>query len=128
MEIMELAAELGKKLKADNRLTELETAKKAYGEDPALQKLMIEYEVQQKAIQNEAAKPDRDLNLMEVIQHRTDELYTLIAKHPTYVELERTQNAVNELMNAVNQTIMKQITGEESSGCTHHCSTCGGCH
>ena len=32
---------------------------------------------------------------------------------------------VNELMNRVNQTIMTQITGEEPSGCTHNCSTCG---
>ena len=38
------------------------------------------------------------------------------------------RSEVNELMNAVNQTIMTQITGEEPSGCTHNCSTCGGCH
>ena len=48
--------------------------------------------------------------------------------YPVFAELNRAQAEVNELMNSVNQTIMTQITGEEPSGCTHNCSTCGGCH
>ena len=128
MEIFELAAELGKKLKDDPRLIELEAAKKAYEEDPQLKKYMIEYDVQQKAMQNEIAKPERDLNFIEVIQKRIDTLYKLIAEHPAFAELNRTQAVVNELMNAVNNTIMTQITGEESAGCTHNCKTCNGCH
>ena len=128
MEIFELAAELGKKLKDDNRLLELENAKKAYEENAELKKYMLEYDVQQKAMQREVAKPERDLHFIEVIQNRIDELYKLIAEHPVFIELNRTQNEVNELMNRVNQTIMTQITGEEPGGCTHNCSTCGGCH
>ena len=128
MEIFELATELGKKLKDDSRLIALENAKKAYEEDKTLQKYMLEYDVQQKAMQREVAKPERDLHFIEVIQHRIDELYKLIAEHPVFAELNRAQSEVNELMNRVNQTIMTQITGEEPSGCTHNCSTCGGCH
>ena len=89
---------------------------------------LIEYEVQQKAMQAEVARADRDMQMVEVIQKRIDELYRLIAQHPVFVELDRAQAEVNELMNTVNQTIMTQITGEEPSGCTHNCSTCGGCH
>ena len=128
MEIFELAAELGKKLKDDARLVALEDAKKAYGEDQQLQKYMVEYDVQQRAMQNEVGKKEHDLQFMEVIQKRIDELYSLITKHPVFEELNRAQAEVNELMNSVNQTIMTQITGEEPSGCTHNCSTCGGCH
>ena len=128
MEIFELATALGKKLKDDSRLIELENAKKAYEENAELKKYMLEYDVQQKAMQREVAKPERDLHFIEVIQTRIDELYKLIAEHPVFIELNRTQNEVNELMNRVNQTIMTQITGEEPSGCTHNCSTCGGCH
>ena len=128
MEIFELAAELGKKLKEDSRLIALENAKKAYEEDKTLQKYMLEYDVQQKAMQREVAKPERDLNFIEVIQKRIDELYSQITEHPAFVELNRVQAEVNELMNSVNQTIMTQITGEEPSSCTHNCSTCGGCH
>ncbi len=128
MEIFELASELGKKLKDDARLIELEAAKKAYEEDVLLQKYMIEYEVQQKAMQGEVGKPDRDLHLIESIQNRIDTLYRQIAEHPTFLSLNEAQGKVNELMNAVNNTIMAQITGEEPSSCTHNCSTCGGCH
>ncbi len=128
MEIFELASELGKKLKDDARLIELEKAKKAYEEDVLLQKYMIEYEVQQKAMQGEVAKADRDLHLIESIQNRIDTLYRQIAEHPVFVSLNEAQGKVNELMNAVNNTIMTQITGEEPSSCTHNCSTCSGCH
>ena len=51
MEIFELAAELGKQLKDDKRLVALEEARKAYESDETVGKLMMEYEVQQKAIQ-----------------------------------------------------------------------------
>ena len=128
MEIFELAAELGKKLKDDVRLVALEDAKKAYEDNAELKKYMIEYEVQQKAMQAEVARADRDMQMIEVIQKRIDELYRLIAEHPVFVELNRVQAEVNELMNAVNNTIMTQITGEQPSGCTHNCSTCSGCH
>ena len=128
MEIFELAAELGRKLKDDSRLVALEEAKTAYEKDPQLQKYMLEYDVQQKAMQREVAKPERDMIFIETIQKRIDDLYKLITENPAFAELNRAQAEVNELMNSVNQTIMTQITGEEPSGCTHNCSTCGGCH
>ena len=128
MEIFELAAELGRKLKDDKRLIALEEAKKAYGEDKQLQKYLVEYDVQQRAMQNEVGKKEHDLQFIEVIQKRIDELYKLITENPAFAELNRTQAEVNDLMNRVNQTIMTQITGEEPSGCTHNCSTCKGCH
>ena len=128
MEIFELAAALGQKLKDDERLVALENAKKAYEEDPTLSKLMLEYDVQQKAMQREVAKPERDLHFIETIQARIDQLFKEITENPVFGELNRAQAEVNELMNAVNNTIMTQITGEEPSGCTHNCSTCGGCH
>ena len=42
--------------------------------------------------------------------------------------MNEAQAAVNNLMNAVNNTIMFAITGEMPAGCTHDCSSCGGCH
>lgn len=128
MEIFELASELGKKLKDDARLVALEKAKEAYENNKELQTYLVEYDVQQRAMQKAVAEADRDMQMIESIQTRIDTLYRQIAEHPVFAELNRTQAEVNELMNAVNQTIMTQITGEEPSGCTHNCSTCGGCH
>ncbi len=129
MEIFDLAAKLGQALKADPRLIALEEAKKAYEADPTLQKALMEYDVQQKVMQNEVAKPDRDLHFIEQIQHRIDTLYREIADNPAFDALNRAQAEVNALMNQVNGAIMTEITGEPpASGCTHNCSTCAGCH
>ena len=126
--VFELAITLGKALKEDPRLVRMENARKAYEEDAALKVLMTEYDVQQKAIQKVAASEDFDPQLIESIQNRISELYDQIVAAPAYVELNEAQEAVNELMNAVNNTITFAITGEMPSSCTHDCSTCGGCH
>ena len=128
MTIFELAAELGRALKEDDKLVRLENAKKAYEAETELNKKMIEYEVQQKALQLEITRDDRDTLLIDNIQKRIDTLYREIMENPVFVELNEAQAEVNELMNAVNQTISFQITGEIPSSCTHDCSTCGGCH
>ena len=128
MEIFELAAELGKALKEDEKLVKLEEAKKAYEESKTLQKNLVEFEVQQKALQQEIAKEERDTIFIEVIQKRINELYNAITADEAFVALGDAQAEVNELMNAVNTTITYNITGEMPSSCTHDCSTCGGCH
>ena len=126
MTVFELAAELGKALKEDEKLVRLAEAKKAYEGDNVIKKYMIEYEVQQKALQVELTKSERDTLFIDVIQKRIDELYRLIMEHPIFVELNEAQAEVNELMNAVNNAISFEITGELPSSCTHNCSTCGG--
>ena len=125
MNIFELATELGKALKKDEKLVRLADARKKYEEDPDLQKMMVEYEVQQKALQGELTKDERDTMFIDVIQKRINELYDAIMNHPVFLELNEAQAEVNELMNAVNNTITFEITGEVPS-CTHDCSTCGG--
>ena len=126
MTIFELATELGKALKEDEKLVRLDNAKKAYENDNVIKKYMVEYEVQQKALQVELTKEERDTLFIDVIQKRIDELYTLIMEHPVFIELNEAQADVNELMNAVNNTISFAITGEIPNSCTHNCSTCGG--
>ena len=128
MTIFELASELGKALKNDEKLVRLADARKNYENDPDLQKMMVEYEVQQKALQGELTKDERDTMFIDVIQKRINELYEAIMSHPVFTELNEAQAEVNELMNAVNATITANITGEQPSACTHNCSTCGGCH
>lgn len=125
MTIFELAAELGRALKKDEKLVRLEDAKKKYENEPELQKMLVEYEVQQKALQVEITKEERDTMFIDVIQKRINELYDAVMSHPVFIELNDAQADVNELMNAVNNTITFEITGELPS-CTHDCSTCGG--
>ena len=124
--IFDLAAALGKALKEDEKLVRLEAAKNAYEADGELKKMMVEYEVQQKAMQVEITREERDTHFIDTIQKRIDQLYNSIMAHPVFAELNEAQAEVNELMNAVNNTITFHITGETPSACTHNCSTCGG--
>lgn len=124
----ELAIVLGKALKEDPRLVRMEAARRAYEENAEVKTLVTEYEVQQKAMENIASEANFDPHMLEMIQDRVDALYRQITEHPTYVELNAAQGAVNDFMNAINNTIMFAITGEMPSNCTHDCSTCGGCH
>ena len=126
--VFELAIILGKALKEDPRLVKMEECRKAYEADAELSQLMAEYNVQQKAMENVTMGNDFDTQLIQNIQDRINVLYEKITVHPVFVELNKAQEAVNELMNAVNNTITFAITGEMPSNCTHDCSTCGGCH
>lgn len=126
--VFELAAQLGRALKEDKRVIALEEARVAYESDEHVMKLMMEYEVQQRAMQNEAMKEERNDELLGMIQSRIDALYDEIVASEAYKALEEAQEKVNDLMNMVNNTITFNITGEQPSSCTHDCSTCGGCH
>ena len=126
MEIFELAAQLGKTLKQDARLVRMAKAKEAYENDSELRTLMREYQVQQIALEKTAGQKDVEARFLEMIQDRINQLYEQIIAHPVYMELEAAQEEVNALMNAVNNTITFEITGEMPSSCTHDCSTCGG--
>ena len=126
MEIFELAAQLGKELKKDERMVRMAKAKEAYETDGELRTLMREYQVQQIALEKTAGQKDVEARFLEMIQDRINQLYDQIVAHPVYVELEAAQEEVNALMNAVNNTITFEITGEMPSSCTHDCSTCGG--
>lgn len=124
MEVMELAAELGKKIKEDPRIVAMKAAEKAYTEDRALQTLMVEYNAQSTALTEEYKKPEKDSEFIKRIEARINELYHEITENPVMVAYQQAQEVVNAFMNEVNSEISYQITGERP--CTHDCSSCGG--
>ena len=113
MSIYALAAELGKAIKADERMIRMEKAKEAYEKSEKINNLLMEYGIQQQALTTMGDSADIDTDALARIQDRID-------------ELDAAQNDVNELMETVNNTIMFNATGK--TPCTHDCSTCGGCH
>ena len=124
MEVMELAAELGKKIKEDPRVVKLQEAEKAYGEDRALMTLMTEYNAQSTALTEEYKKPEKDMEFIQRIEARINELYHQITENPVMLAYQQAQEAVNAFMNEVNGEITYHITGERP--CSHDCSSCGG--
>ena len=126
MTIFELATALGQAIKEDERMIRMEKAREAYESSEKIGNLMMEYGIQQQALTTMGDSEEIDTDALTRIQDRIDEIYAEITLDPIFKELEEAQNAVNELMETVNNTIMFNATGK--TPCTHDCSTCGGCH
>ena len=128
MEIMDMAAMLGQRMKTEPEAVRFLKAREAFNESVELRTAFSEYNVQRMLLEQEANKEDIDNELVKRIDTRIDELFEMITHHPIYVEIEESQNALNEALKKVMDKITEQITGEAPAGCTHDCSTCGGCH
>ena len=128
MSVYSLAAELGKAIKADERMIRMENAKAAYEKSEKINNLMMEYGIQQQALTTMGDSEEIDTEAITRIQDRIDEIYAEITTDELFRELDEAQTAVNELMATVNDTIMFNATGKLPSSCTHDCSSCGGCH
>lgn len=120
---MELAAELGKAIKADERITKMNEAREAYEKDEDLQKLMLEYNVQQTALAEEYKKETVDPAIIEAIEARLDAIVKEVTEKDVFVALNEANEAVNALMQEVNGEIEFNITGQRP--CTHDCHSCG---
>ena len=123
MEIMELAAQLGQAIKADERIAKMNEARVAYEKDEEIQKLMLEYNAQQIAMAEEYKKDPVDQKIIEAIENRLDEIVAAVTSNPVFVMVNEAQEAVNKLMSEVNAEIEFQITGQRP--CAHDCSSCG---
>ncbi len=126
MTIFELATELGKTIREDERMIRMEKAKEAYESSEKIGNLMMEYGIQQQALTTMGDGEEIDTDALARIQDRIDEIYAEITADPIFKELDEAQQAVNELMESVNNTIMFNATGQ--TPCTHDCSSCSGCH
>ncbi len=127
-EILALAAEIGKAIKAGEEMKTYEAAEAAYIADEALQTKIREYSVQQQVLAQESAKSEKNAFLIETVQNRLAALYNEIVAFPTFVAFNEGQEAVRKLLEDVNAAMMREVTGEEPHSCSGDCSACGGCH
>ena len=123
--IIEMAKCLGQIIKEDEVIKKLEAAQEAYNTDPDVLLLTTEYSVQQQLL-TEAFANDENKETIEKINARINAIYNQVLETKAYKAYEAAQNEVNFLMQLVNDAISGEISG--NSGCTHDCSTCGGCH
>lgn len=126
MEIMELAAQIGKQIKESPEGVRFLEAKKAYEASTEINNALMEYQIQQQAAM--ASQDEEDGSVVARIDDRLNELYTFITEHELYKAYEAAEMEMNTLIGRVQSTIIALVTGKMPSECTHDCSTCGGCH
>jgi len=127
MEILEFAAQLGMKIKEDERVQAYYAANEAYENDEALQELVGEYNVQRMAMEEELQKDEPDSKFIELIEGRLQDIYDEVVANPIYLAYNEALTMLNKIMHTVTDEIRFQVTGERS--CSHDgCSDCSGCH
>ena len=126
MEILELAHELGKKIAESEEMAMMHAAEEAQANDEAsrealqafnLKRMNLARDMQEKKISHEDAVKQNT----EAFQQLMDENELIRA----YVEAKK---AFDEMVGNINGVLNFYITGQEPGGCTHDCSSCGGCH
>ncbi len=125
MEILELAKELGKMIKEDDRAKKVDETKKIYAKDSALQQAVFEYNVQRSVLEQECEKETPDEEFLTSVNKRIKELYDTITTNPNYLAYEEAENALRMLMEEIDTVINNEILGE--TACTGSCSSCSGC-
>lgn len=130
MEIMEMAQALGLRIKISEDGEKFARAKAEYESNLEINSALMEYQIQQDLLsrrEDESGEPMDEQTLARV-NDRINELYEFVVEHPAYKTYEKAQADLNDLISGVTKTIVSQITGQTGDGCTHDCSTCGGCH
>ncbi len=129
MTVKEATKALGVTLGKDPDILAFNEAKRAYDSNGELQNLLIEYGAERTLLGELYAKPFADAEAeaaAEKVNARVSELAEAITTHEAYVALAAAQEKVNALMQQVNADISFYAFGE-IPGCTHDCSSCGGC-
>ena len=126
MELFEMARLVGLALKESDEGKRLAQMKKAYEEDERIIALTTEFDVQQKALAAIAAEKSGDETLINEIQTRLTQIYDEVLATDVYHAYEEAQKDLGKLVDKVTTIMMAQVNGAPA-GCTHDCSTCGGC-
>ena len=100
MTIFELATELGKTIREDERMIRMEKAKEAYESNEKIGNLIMEYGIQQQALTTMGDSTEIDTEALTRIQDRIDEIYEEITKDPLFIELDEAQKEVNATIKA----------------------------
>lgn len=128
MEILDMARQLGEAIRDSEVMTRLKAAEEAQNNDADAQKLIGEYNLTRMQLAQRAQKEDITKEEMEEIQKELSAEFEKLMANSTIAEFLEARGALDALVNQVNGILTHYITGEDPEGCTHNCSTCGGCH
>ena len=133
MDIIEMTRELGKALQNDDRYIAYSLAKQANDNDAELQALITGFDEMRSELNKEMCKEDKDTDRIKELDQGIKGNYKKIMSNRNMIVFTGAQNALESLVNNMNQIITMCANGEDpetcepSQGCTGSCSTCGGC-
>lgn len=128
MDILEMARELGKTIAESDIMAALKKAEEEQEKDDEAQRLIGEYNLRRIQLSQKVQKENVTKEELQAVQQElADEFDKLMQndKINAFIEAKKTLDATLE---QVNNIISFYVTGKTDSGCSHDCSSCGGCH
>ena len=126
--ILEKTKELGEMLAQCEEHQELLLRTDAFENDETAQKLVADYNELRSAKMKELREKEMDAESVRAAREYIQNAFSGILENETVLRYIEANKRFEELMNQVNNVLNFCVTGEEESGCSGSCGTCGGCH
>ena len=133
MDVIELTRELGKAIQQDDRYIAYNLAKQVNDNDSELQADIERFSQLRSDLNKAMSEENKDGDKLQKIDEELKAVYQKIMSNKNMLVFNAAQQALEGLINNVNQIISLCANGEDpdtcqpSTGCTGSCSTCGGC-
>lgn len=133
MDIIQMTRELGKALQQDDRYIAYTLAKQANDNDAVLQADIEKFTALRSDLNTLMSSENPDSEKLKELDEEIKAVYKKIMSNPNMFVFNSAQNALESLINNINQIISMCANGEDpdtcqpSGGCSGSCATCGGC-
>lgn len=129
LQIVELAKQLGKELRASKKYEEYSLAKKEFLACDELKTKLSEFKVQKALLDQQSKLTNADEKVIDAIGARAEVLYREINENPVFSRFQTAEQEFNVLLGAVNSTIGSFLADEDeiksaSGACSGNCSSC----
>ena len=133
MDVIELARELGKAIQQDERFLAMQIARQ--NSDDELQQLIGEFNLKRMAINNEAAKENRDEAKLQQLNSELRETYAKVMQNKNMNAYNEAKELMDNMLKRINAIISISAEGGDpeiadltEDTCGGSCSSCAGCH
>ncbi|MDP4121362.1 MAG: YlbF family regulator [Bacillota bacterium] len=134
MDIIRMARDLAQEIQKQEFYLKLQIAKQNSDEDTELQNLIQEFNLKRMAINNEAAKSDRDDEKLQQFNTEMREAYAKIMQNENMTAYNSAKEEMDHLLQRVFAIISQSAEGDDPEttdyvpSCGGSCSSCSGCH
>ena len=135
MDVIELARELGKAIQQDERFLAMQIARQNSDNDDELQQLIGEFNLKRMAINNEAAKGNRDEAKLQQLNSELRETYAKVMQNKNMNAYNEAKELMDNMLKRINAIISISAEGGDpeivdltEDTCGGSCSSCAGCH
>ena len=129
MDVIEKARDLAQSIREDARCRRLQVARASNDADPALQRMIGEFNLQKLRLRREYQKQPNDAERIHALEGKIRDIYAQIMQTPGMREYAAAKAEMDELNAQINAIIQLAVTGEMAggTGCSGNCAGCPGC-